>query len=561
MLRVPFDRSPPIAASPCADDALRRRARGRVRRRRVSHDRRSIAALYARDASIITGGRTRRRVLSRRPTAEVQACVRIARAPRAPVRRPRRRAPGWPVARCPCDEPGGRSSTTRMDRILEVDVDERASRGSSPGVLNLDLTRRSAPHGFHFAPDPSSQQACIDRRQRRQQLRRPALPGLRRHERPRRRGRGRAARRRGRACSAGSTPSRPGYDLRGVFVGSEGTLGIATRIAVRLTPNPPAVRTLLLDFATVADAAADGERHHRRRHRAGGDRDDGRSASRGPSRTTCTPAIPTDAAAVLLVEVDGLPGGVDGRAGDRSTDRAARHGARTVRVAADEAERALLWKGRKTAFGAIARIKPNYYLHDTVVPRTKLVEVLEPGLRDRRAPRPARDERVPRRRRQPAPAARVRRPRAGRARAGARGRRRDRRGVARRRRRAVGRARHRPREARRSCRCSSPTTTSTTRTGCAARSTPTASRTRARCCPTGAELRRRASTSTAMPGGRVGVTTTDRRTFAAEVGGATRPGRVRGRAHPVGRRRATRWRDARMVRAPVGHRRRTSRRR
>ena len=85
---------------------------------------------------------------------------------------------------------------------------------------------------------------------------------------------------------------------------------------------------------------------------------------------------PTDAAAVLLVELDGLPGGV-ALEGDRVAEIGRRHGARTVRVAADERERALLWKGRKTAFGAIAQVKPNYYLHDTVIPRTKLVEVLD----------------------------------------------------------------------------------------------------------------------------------------------------------------------------------------
>jgi glycolate oxidase len=85
---------------------------------------------------------------------------------------------------------------------------------------------------------------------------------------------------------------------------------------------------------------------------------------------------PIDAAAVLLVELDGLPGGV-AHEGELVAQIAREHGARNVRVAADEHERALLWKGRKTAFGAIAQVKPNYYLHDTVIPRTKLVEVLE----------------------------------------------------------------------------------------------------------------------------------------------------------------------------------------
>ena len=92
--------------------------------------------------------------------------------------------------------------------------------------------------------------------------------------------------------------------------------------------------------------------------------------------------FPRDAAAVLLVEVDGLPAGT-AAAAQAVGEIGRAHGARTVRVAADEAERALLWKGRKSAFGAIARIAPNYYLHDAVVPRTRLVEVHARGVRDR----------------------------------------------------------------------------------------------------------------------------------------------------------------------------------
>jgi FAD/FMN-containing dehydrogenase len=151
-------------------------------------------------------------------------------------------------------------------------------------------------------------------------------------------------------------------------------MGIATRIAVRLTPNPPAVRTLLADFVTVDEAAA---------------------AVSGIIAAGIVPAalemmdaritaavedyvhagFPRDAAAVLLVEVDGTEAAIRDAVTDISAVLAD-HGARTVRVAADEAERALLWRGRKSAFGAIARVAPNYYLHDAVVPRTRLVEVL-----------------------------------------------------------------------------------------------------------------------------------------------------------------------------------------
>ena len=172
----------------------------------------------------------------------------------------------------------------------------------------------------------------------------------------------------------GLDPEPPGLDLRGAFVGSEGTLGIATRIAVRLTPDPPAVATLLLDFPTV-DAAAETvsgiiaagilpaalEMMDRRITAA--------------AEEFAHAGYPTDAAAVLLVEVDGMAAGV-ADAVARIGDIGRAHGARAVRVAADDAERALLWKGRKSAFGAVARVAPNYYLHDTVVPRTRLVEVL-----------------------------------------------------------------------------------------------------------------------------------------------------------------------------------------
>src|SRR5436309_2116521 len=259
-----------------------------------------------------------------------------------------------------------------MNRVLEVDEDERVA-WVEPGVLNLDLTRAVSHLGLHYAPDPSSQQACSVGGNVATNSGGPhcllygvtsahvvavevCLPD-------------------GSLAMLGGLDAEPaGYDLRGAFVGSEGTMGIATRIAVRLTPLPPAVRTLLLDFTSVEAAAA---------------------AVSGIIAAGLVPAalemmdaeitravedfvhagFPRDAAAVLLVEVDGLPDGVDAAA-DVVTRVGTEHGARTVRVAADEAERALLWKGRKSAFGAIARIAPDYYLHDAVVPRTRLVDVL-----------------------------------------------------------------------------------------------------------------------------------------------------------------------------------------
>jgi glycolate oxidase len=263
--------------------------------------------------------------------------------------------------------------TTHLNRVVAVDTDSRVA-WVEPGVLNLDLSRTVAPAGLHYAPDPSSQAACTI-------------------------GGNVATNAGGPHCLAsgvtaehvlavdvvlgdgttgalgGLEPDQPGYDLRGCFVGSEGTMGIATRIAVRLTPNPPVVATLLLDFeaieaagATVSGIIAAGIV----------------PAALEMMDAEITRAVedfvgagyPRDAAAVLLVELDGLEAGVAGQVA--AVDAVGRaNGARSVRVAADEQERALLWKGRKSAFGAIARIAPDYYLHDAVVPRTRLVDVLE----------------------------------------------------------------------------------------------------------------------------------------------------------------------------------------
>jgi glycolate oxidase len=262
---------------------------------------------------------------------------------------------------------------SKMDRLLEVDVEDRIA-WVEPGILNLDVSTRLRTLGLHFAPDPSSQSVCSIGGNVANNSGGPhclaygvtsahvlaievVLPD-------------------GRVTTLGSLDPEPaGYDLRGVFVGSEGTLGIATKVAVRLMPNPPDVRTLLLDFASVTDGAA---------------------TVSGVIAAGVVPAAlemmdrpavevveafvhagyPTDAAAVLLVEVDGPSEACDADV-DAITAVARTHGVRTVRLAANDAERDLLWKGRKAAFGAVASVAPDYYLHDTVVPRTRLVEVLD----------------------------------------------------------------------------------------------------------------------------------------------------------------------------------------
>jgi glycolate oxidase len=325
-------------------------------------------ALYARDAGVGEGRALA--VCFPRAAHEVAAAVRVARRHGRPFVA-RGSGTGLAGGATPVDDPLV-IVTTRLNRVLEVDATERVA-WVEPGVLNLDLSRSVAHLGLHYAPDPSSQQACTI-------------------------GGNVATNAGGPHCLAygvtaahvlavetvlpdgsvtvfgGLEPDQPGFDLRGCFVGSEGTMGIATRIAVRLTPNPPTVATMLLDFMSIEAAG---------------------SAVTGIISGGIVPAAlemmdgqitravedfvgagyPRDAEAVLLVELDGLADGVAAQV-DAVTRIGSEHGARTVRVAANETERALLWKGRKSAFGAIARIAPDYYLHDAVVPRTRLVEVL-----------------------------------------------------------------------------------------------------------------------------------------------------------------------------------------
>jgi len=326
--------------------------------------------LHARDASVFDGG-VSGPVCYPKDTSEAQAVVRIAAAHgRAIV--PRGAGTGLAGGAIPLGAPVV-VSTGRMTRIVEVDVVNMVA-WVEPGVINLDLTRHLKPMGFHYAPDPSSQQVCTI-------------------------GGNVANNAGGPHCLAygvtdahvlaievvlsdgsiavlGGLEDEPdGYDLRGAFVGSEGMLGIATRIAVRLTKNPPVVATLLLSYEAVADAAntvsaviAAGVV----------------PAAMEVMDQRITTAVenfvgagyPRDAAAVLLVEIEGLGGGVAIDAAQIEAIGLA-NGATNVRTAATTQERELLWKGRKTAFGAIAQLAPDYYLHDTVVPRAKLAEVLQ----------------------------------------------------------------------------------------------------------------------------------------------------------------------------------------
>jgi glycolate oxidase len=324
--------------------------------------------LYRRDASNIEGSAAI--VCFPLSTAEVQATVRASVRHEVPFVA-RGAGTGLAGGAVPLDH-ALVITTTKMNRVLSVDEVNRTA-WVEPGVLNLDLTRQVTHLGLHFAPDPSSQQSCSIGGNVANNSGGPHclsdgvtashILGLE------------VVLSDGSVVLLGGDELEPdGLDLRGAFVGSEGMMGIATKVLARLTQNPPSVKTMLMDFTsveagaqTVSDIIAAGMV----------------PAALEMMDQLCVQAVeayihaglPLDAAAVLLVEVAGLPHGLEADT-ERIVAIGRSHGARTVRIAKDEAERALLWKGRKTAFGAIARIKPNYYLHDTVVPRRKLPEVL-----------------------------------------------------------------------------------------------------------------------------------------------------------------------------------------
>lgn len=326
-------------------------------------------SLYRKDASNMQGATAA--VCLPETTAEVQACVAAAVRHGVPFVA-RGSGTGLSGGAVPLDG-AVVIATTKMNRLLSVDEIDRFA-WVQPGMLNLDLSNQLAARGLHFAPDPSSQQTC-------------SIGG------------NVANNAGGPHCLAegvtashilamkvvlpdgsvtvlgGEDPEPVGYDLRGVFVGSEGMFGIATEICVKLTQNPPGVQTMLFDFDTVE---------------AGAQTVSGIiAAGIVPAAVEmmdqlCLQAVeayihaglPVDSAAALLVEVVGLPSGLAAQT-EQIVEIACSHGVKTVRVAQDDEERALLWKGRKAAFGAIARIQPDYYLHDTVVPRAQLPAILD----------------------------------------------------------------------------------------------------------------------------------------------------------------------------------------
>ena len=261
---------------------------------------------------------------------------------------------------------------TRMRRILEIDPVAQTAI-VEPGVVNQELSLAAAPHHLFYAPDPSSQKACTI-------------------------GGNAAENSGGPHCLyygvttnhvlgmevvlvdgsvrwvSGDAPDRIGLDLCGVLVGSEGTLCAITKIKVRLLRTPPSVSTLLAAFPSIETASqAVSAVIGKGIVPAALEMMD--QVTDGAVEAHYHAGYPTDAGAVLLVEVDGVAEST------RELTQAVRdvlteHQGYAMREAQSPAERDLLWQGRKGAIGALGRIRPNYYLHDGVVPRSRLPQVL-----------------------------------------------------------------------------------------------------------------------------------------------------------------------------------------
>lgn len=264
--------------------------------------------------------------------------------------------------------------TAPMNQILDVDLDNQRVT-VQPGVINNWVTQAVSGQGFYYAPDPSSQTVCSV-------------------------GGNVAENSGGVHCLkygvttnhvlglklvlpngdiveiGGTVPEQPGYDLTGLFVGSEGTLGIVTEITLRILKAPEVISVLLADFtsveaagATVSDVIGAGIIP------AGMEMMDNFSLN-AVEDVVQTECYPRDAEAILLIEIDGLPAEV-AASRDRIEALCKANGARQVTVATDPTERLRLWKGRKAAFAAMGKLSPDYYVQDGVIPRTQLPYVLQ----------------------------------------------------------------------------------------------------------------------------------------------------------------------------------------
>jgi glycolate oxidase len=303
-------------------------------------------------------------------TEQVQAIVQACRREKTPIV-PRGSGTGL-IGGAMAPQGGVMVGMNRMASILEIDYGNRTAT-VQPGLINLWLTNAVRERGWFFAPDPSSQMVssiggnvstnaggphCL-----KYGITTNHVLGLELVT-----GRGDVVR------LGGKTVDRPGYDLTGVVVGSEGTFALVTAITVRLTHAPEAVKTVLAAFPSVVDAS----RVVSAAIAAGMtpaamemlDEAIIRAINAGTGA-----GYPEGAGAVLLIELDGPRAEVEAQ-GERAAAICREHGALSVSVARDEAERALLWKGRKEAAGAVGRLTASYLLQDAVVPRSKLPQIM-----------------------------------------------------------------------------------------------------------------------------------------------------------------------------------------
>ncbi|MGH9388729.1 MAG: FAD-binding protein, partial [Vicinamibacteria bacterium] len=262
---------------------------------------------------------------------------------------------------------------TRMNRLLELDLDNRMALCQT-GLVNLDVSRAVAPHGLYFAPDPSSQSSCTLGGNVAENSGGPhcfkygattahilgltvVMPS-------------------GDVVHVGGPRDGVGYDLVGLFVGSEGTFGIATEALVRLMPVPETAKTLLAPFRSMVTACEAVSRIVASGIVPAALEMLDRRTIEVVEAGVIAAGYPRDAEAVLLVELDGAACAMD-RLLSEVRRICLKCSAISVIVARDEAERARLWLGRKGAFGAMGRMSTDLYVQDGVVPRSRLPETLD----------------------------------------------------------------------------------------------------------------------------------------------------------------------------------------
>lgn len=325
--------------------------------------------LYGYDASLARGKADM--VVLPDSTAEVSAVTALAFQERIPVIA---RGSGTNLSGGTIPTRGGLViHFSRMNRILEIDLPNRTVT-VEPGVITLDLQNRLLREGFVYAPDPASQKVstlggnfgensggphCLKYGVTTNHVLGAEVV----------------------LCdgtvvmTGGKVRDRPGFDLTGLLVGSEGTLGVVTKMILRIIRAPESVKTMLAVYDTIEDAGntvsaiiAEGivpatlEMMDK--------------VVMGAVEASVHAGYPLDAAAVLIIELDGMRDGMD-RQARKILGICEKHHVREIQTAKDDTERARLWAGRKGAFGAITRLKPSYLVCDGTVPRTRLPEVLK----------------------------------------------------------------------------------------------------------------------------------------------------------------------------------------